>query len=215
MKAVLFDFDGTLVDSLPTIMTAFARVRDALGLSYRLEEARALVGVPLVDIGEQLMGPGHGQTFMETYSNIYAECCREGVGFFPGMAAVVRELRQRGLKTAIVTSKRRESAAQNLRAIGGVDLFDLLWPYEEHPRPKPYPDPVITALAQLDVAPADAAMVGDADFDIRAGRTAGVRTIGVTWGAGSRASLEEAGATYLVDTVEELRLLLGDLIENS
>lgn len=213
MKAVLFDFDGTIVDSLPIILKSFEKTRELLGLDYSLETARALVGAPLIQIGEEFYGPGRGQEFVDAYSSVYKDCCEGNLHMFPGMRETIKMVRDRGVKTAIVTSKRRDSATQNLAAVEAEDLFDLLVPVEDHPKPKPYGDPVLVALEKLKVTADEAAMVGDAAFDIGTGKAANVITIGVTWGAGSRESIVAAKPDYIVDTVEELHQLLEKLIE--
>ena len=212
LKAVLFDFDGTLMDSIDSVMATFAKTAEALQVEFSMEEARAQIGKPLITTGDVLIGPGWGQRFLDEYCLHYPACCEGNIRFYPQVEDMLRALQAQNITVCVVTSKRRDSALMNLDMAGGRALIDVLVPLEEHPKPKPGPEPVLFALQKLGIRAEDTVMVGDACYDILSGNSAGVRTIAVTWGAGTRESLQEAQPTYTVETVADLSELLKTLI---
>jgi phosphoglycolate phosphatase-like HAD superfamily hydrolase len=110
---------------------------------------------------------------------------------------------------AIATHRSETGARQILQGFGLLDRFPVLVGLERIRRTKPDPEPVLLALRELGVEPASAAMVGDTPDDMRAGRAAGARTVGVTTGIHSRVTMENAGAEIVVDSLDELPSRLG------
>ena len=112
---------------------------------------------------------------------------------------------------AAVTNKRRETAVEALHVTHLLPRFAIVLGGDSVSRKKPSPDPVLLAARSLAVDPTECVVVGDTENDVRAGKAAGTRTIGVTWGYGTRARLEAAGADYLVETPDALPPLLRAL----
>lgn len=206
--AVLFDLDGTLVDSIDLILASYRHTLAAHGLEPRTEDD--ILGGLGTTLDEQFIRWGHGdllESLTRTYIEHNVEHHDQLVRPYVGVGEIVHELRGRGVGLGLVTSKRRGGGEQSLRAIGLHECFGVTIYGDEVTRPKPAPEPVLAALAGLGLAPSRrVTFVGDATHDLDAGRAAGVHTIAVSWGAGRR---EELGAAdVVVDEVAQLRQLL-------
>ena len=115
------------------------------------------------------------------------------------------------MTTGVVSSKRADFIELGLSALDLVDTVEILASQDDTTRHKPHPDPLLLAADRLGVEPTECVYVGDAVVDLRAGRAAGMSTIGVTWGAGLRSDLVGTRPTAVVDDIAELRgILLGD-----
>ncbi len=211
VKAVFFDLDGTLIDSLPSIRATFEEISRRMGLSFPLEDALSLVGIPLVDIAREMAGEDRVDEFMNGYRSCYNDSCKGRLQLFPGIGELLALLRERGTKMAVITSKRIRSTRDNLALLAIESYFDAVITPESVANPKPHPEPVLLALESLGVGAAEALMVGDTCFDIAAGNDARVATIAVTWGNYDEERLCQAKPTYTVDTVAELRRLILSL----
>ncbi len=206
--AVLWDLDGTLLDSIPLILESYRHTLEAHGLPPRTE-ADILSGLGTT-LEHQFERWGYGDdkdalisTYVEHNLLIHDALVRPCAG----ARELVHDLRARGVPQGIVTSKRRRGGEMGLRALGVHGCFDVEIYGDEVDRAKPDPEPVRRALDGLGLeASKRITFVGDAIHDVEAGRAAGVHTIGVTWGAGARAELELADA--VVDDSAALRRLL-------
>lgn len=210
MTALLFDLDGTVVDSLPAILQTARRALDELGrndISDR--QIRSLIGVPIIETGEILLGQGQGQVYRECYQKHFAALGYDGLRCFADMPELLAELKAKGTKLACVTSKRRQATELTLAAAGLSNTFAAIITANDCENPKPSPEPAYLALKQLQTA-ADKSVIfiGDSRFDIACGQSAGLSTCAVTWGAGTLEELQ--GADYIAHNVAELRqILLG------
>lgn len=201
----LFDFDGTVADSIPGIMATLDKTRNAMNIPFDLDYAKSLIGTPLVNMGVDLCGKDLAAEFVETYRACYLSEGAEMIRYFDGMEELISDLNRAGLTCAIVTSKRRDSLDRNLDFLKGHALFDLIVTKESTDFFKPHPAPVEYALTGLNVEAKQAVMIGDTHYDIECGTGAGVKTIGVTWGAEPERELQKAHPDELVHTPEELR----------
>jgi len=209
--AVLFDLDGTLLDSLELIVVCYHHTLAAHGLPPRTDED-ILSGVGAT-LTAQFIRWGYAdqaEALAATYIDYNLEVHDAHVRPFVDVDTIVHELAARDVPLALVTSKRRRGGQKGLRALGLDQRFPVAIFGDEVERPKPDPQPVELALAKLGIpASPRVAFVGDAIHDVEAGRAAGVYTIAVSWGAGERAQLE-AAADVIVDDAAGLReLLLG------
>jgi pyrophosphatase PpaX len=128
---------------------------------------------------------------------------------FAGAVETVAELARQGITQAIVTSKHRESALRGMELCGLMDHFPVIVTPEDVTHTKPHPEPVVHALREMEVSPADALFVGDSPHDVAAGRAAGTRTAGALWGPFPRAALEAARPSVLLERpADVLKLLL-------
>lgn len=198
---VLFDLDGTVIDSVNLIRESHRHaVRTVLGLDLSDDELIVNVGRPLMEQMEHF-SPRHAEELFHTYRTWNHAHTAELLRAYDGVDALLAGLAQAGRALGIVTSKSRDAVDLAWKVLPAVHArFSVVVTADDTPRHKPNPDPLFYALERLGGAAEGACYVGDAPFDIRAGRAAGLRTIGVTWGFFSREELEGEGADLVVDT---------------
>jgi pyrophosphatase PpaX len=210
----LFDFDGTVADSIPGILVTLEKTRAAMGCDYSIDYAKSLIGTPLVMMGAKLCGNDRTSEFVETYRKEYKAWAADLIRYYDGIEEILQFLKDKKMTVAIVTSKRKDSLLLNLEHLNSDNYFDLLVTKESTDFFKPNPAPCEYALSGLNASPKQAVMVGDTHYDIECAKGAGVITIGVTWGAESAEELKHAKPTYIVNTTTELRELLETIIED-
>ena len=208
-KTVLFDFDGTLANTIPLIIASYRwtiQHHDLPALTD--DEIRATIGRTLPDMMAELGGAERAAELMDAYSAWQRDNVTTYLEPYPGLDTLLPELVSAGVRIGIATSRRRESA-ENLADVLGLDL-PVLATLEDTTEHKPLPAPLLLAAERLGAPPAECAYVGDAVVDLRAADAAGMAGIGVTWGAGEPEELRAEPSVAVVDTVDELRsLLLG------
>ena len=202
--AILFDMDGTLLDTLTDMQDAVNHVLAAHGLPLRtLEEVRRFVGNGAGPLIHRALPEGYPQEqkVLAEYRAYYqAHNCVQTCPY-PGIPELLEALRQRGCKVAIVSNKPHGAAcALAARFFPGIPTFGES---PETPR-KPAPDMVRRALTELNADPSAAVYVGDSEVDVETARNAGLAMIGVAWGFRGRAALAAAGAEAIVDTAAEI-----------
>ena len=205
---VLFDLDGTLADTIPLIVASYQHAfREVLGQEVDERRARAWIGRPLLPaLLEE--SPTHGHALDEAYRTWNLAHTERLLRSYAGVPALLRVLGSAGVRLGVVTSKRLATAEVAMRGVEIDGLIDVLATLESTSEHKPAPAPLLHAAAGLGVDPAECAYVGDATVDVLAARAAGMASIAVTWGAGERAALVDAGADHVVDTVAALEALL-------
>ncbi|TME22278.1 MAG: HAD family hydrolase [Chloroflexi bacterium] len=179
-RGLVFDFDGTLVDSYPLIEAAFAHVMQ----THRLDEAarglfRQSRGLPLPE-QMKLVAPDMWEDLVATYRAIDATLGHARV--FRGIPTLVRKLHQAGAPLGVVSCKRRALVEAELEAAGLRAYFDVVIGYEDVTPPKPAPDPLLVAIGQLGLSRTHSIYVGDSMVDLQTGRAARVRTVLAAWG---------------------------------
>ncbi len=212
-KLVVFDFDGTLVDSMPGIVATARTVMHAHGWDDEsLGDMSRLVGPPFPQAFSEVYGlsPEEAQQVTEEYREIYAGLGRAGWPLFDGVEALLRDLKAAGKLLATASSKRQFLLERGLQANEVYELFDC-----PMAKQRDYGDSKEEALGRVlaatGVDAADAVMVGDRRYDVEAAHARGVECVGVLFGATApRMELEEAGADLICETVGDLRrALLG------
>lgn len=208
--AVLFDLDGTLLDTFALITRAFRDAcRAVLGREPSEREVLERWGQPLA-VRFRAIAPSRVDALIAAYTAAYDASAAALARPFPGVEDLLRRLRDGGAGLAVVTSKRRRSALRDLDVVGLLPCFAAVVASEDVARVKPAPDPVLHALRALDAETAQGWMVGDSTLDIQAGRAAGVRTIGALWGAREREALAASAPDYVAASpAEVVSLVLG------
>jgi pyrophosphatase PpaX len=207
-KGVFFDLDGTLADTVGLILMSYRHtMRTHLGEAPPDERWLATMGTPLRDqLGAFARDPDEAAAMIATYTQYQRDIHDDMAKPFPGAAEVLAELRRRGSCLAVVTSKRGEVARKTLQVCGLTDAIDLVVTAEDVRHGKPDPESVLLALAQLDLksSPAEVLFVGDAPFDLRAGRAAGTRTAAAPWGAFARSALAAEAPDYMLERLTDV-----------
>lgn len=210
-SAVLFDLDGTLVDTIGLILASYDHaIRTVLGdIDYPPEQARAWIGRPLRD-GLAETYPEHALALEEAYRPWNLENSERLTRRYPGIEDMLRAVLDEDIRVGVVTSKRLEPAQAGLRHAGIDGLIDVVASLESTDRHKPDPAPLLHGAARLSTPTGRCAYVGDAVVDVLAATAAGMASIAVTWGAGDRRALADAQPEHVVDDAASLsRLLLG------
>ncbi|MAG54741.1 MAG: phosphoglycolate phosphatase [Planctomycetes bacterium] len=208
-RGLLFDLDGTLIDSTADIASAANRTLRELGHAERPEaEIRSFIGDGVAKLIERCTDADTTvdlDAAVDRFSEHYAAGFLDQTGFFPGIADLLASLPP---PLGILSNKPEAYCVQILRGLGVADRFGLIAGGDTYPESKPSPVPLRAACAALDVDPASSLFVGDGHQDMRAARAAGLTAIGVTWGQATREVLEESGADVVVDDVAQLAAAL-------
>jgi len=213
-EAVLFDLDGTLADTVDLILLSYRHTMET-HLGEVPPEARflATIGTPLpIQLGDFAEDEAQRIAMLDTYVRFQRSVHDEMVSPFPGARSVLAELRSRGTKLAVVTSKGTRIARRTMDVCGLLGTVDFVVCGDEVERGKPHPEPVLRALAALGLSqdPRTAIFVGDSPHDLRAGRAAGTRTAAVGWGPLERSVLEAETPDFFFDRMEDVLHIGGD-----
>jgi pyrophosphatase PpaX len=182
IKAVIFDFDGTLADTLPVCFLAFEAVfREFDNRDITSDEIKAMFGPSETGIIRKNLNNKNYDKAIELYYAIYGEQHRNSVKDNEEITALLRQLKTNGYKLGIVTGKARRSLDISLDCLGLNNFFDVLITGDDVEFPKPHPEGIYKALEQLNVSHREAVFLGDSYADIMAGKHANVYTIGVQW----------------------------------
>lgn len=212
LACLLWDVDGTLTDTTSLIAEALDHVfRKFYSRSLPFDDLRALIGTPL---WKQIRVFGEPDTFGVSAETVMAEFIafyeqqkfREKI--FTDVIEILIEGKNRGLQTALVTSKNREELNNTLPRLQIADYIDMAITADDVINPKPDPEGVKLALSKFGALPHEAYYIGDTVHDMRAANGAGVPGIAVTWGAGPAAILERENPILLCRSAAQLRSFL-------
>jgi pyrophosphatase PpaX len=202
---VLFDLDGTLIDSGEIIISSFRHATQTV-LEREIPDEVLAAAVGGSNIYEQMRA--FDEERADELVRVYREHnapLHDDLVAFEGIERVLDRLRAEGRQLGIVTAKRRKTVDLAFAILPLERYFDAVVTSEQTEHHKPHPEPVLTALDRLGTKPEEAAFVGDSPFDMGAGKAAGVFTVAVSWGKiHSVERLRETGADAVVHSPEEL-----------
>ncbi len=206
-RALLFDLDGTLIDSIELIVRSFEHATEThLGAPLPREIILPTIGRSLREEYERI-APGLGAALIATHREFTDVHQHALVTIYPGVLDMLEAVRARGLPTALVTSRSRQSGIPMLERLLLDRVMSALVLEDDTARHKPFPDPLFHAAALLGLPPATCWYIGDSTHDLHAARAAGMRAVGVTWGPNARDVLAPL-ADALLDEPADMRLLL-------
>ena len=202
---VLFDLDGTVVDSGAIILASMRHAtREVLGRDYSDAELLQTVGGPGLEAQMHALAPDQVDRLVDVY-RAHNEPLHEELEACAGMEDVLVRLREEGRRLGIVTAKRRATVELAFARVPIAHLFETVVGCDETEKQKPNPEPLLLAAERLGADPSDTAYVGDSPFDIRAAKAAGMFAVAVTWGRiHDTARLEAEHPDAIVDSAEEL-----------
>lgn len=209
-KYVLFDLDGTLINTNKLIIDSFKYTyKTCLGLEVSEEEILKSFGEPLI-VTLKRYSEEKADVLFKTYIEYNESRHNDTVTIFDGIQELLEELVKQGRTLALVTAKRRKVALMGLDLFDIKKYFDLFLTLEDTELHKPNPAPVIRALELLNAHPRDAIMVGDSVFDIHCAHGADVKAALVKWSVAQGFQDDAASADYIVhDTAELLKIIKG------
>lgn len=207
-RILLFDLDGTLIDSIELILRSYRHTMEVhRGTAPPDDHWMVGLGTPLwVQFRQFTADEEEIRAMVATYREYNLAHHDALVRPYDGIVEQVRELHAGGARLGLVTSKMRSGALRGLRLVGLEETFAAVVGSDEVTHPKPHPEPVQRALERLGAAPADAVFIGDSRHDMECGRAAGVETAAVLWGPFDRAHLEDLAPDYWLERPEDLRV---------
>jgi 2-phosphoglycolate phosphatase len=208
VKAIIFDLDGTLIDSTDAIVDSMHHVFDTIG-EERPTRAAIIdsIGCPLRE-QLQILTQHDTDACIAIYRPHYTATAREKTVLLPGAGELLTWLHARGIPIGLATSKKREAAEMLLGHLGVLHYFAVRIGPDEVTHPKPHPEPLLMAAAALGVAPGDAYYIGDMYFDVNAAQAAGMPCIALTTGYCSHAELSALGPEVVLGGLPEAHAYL-------
>ncbi len=214
-KAVLFDIDGTLM-TLDTVIESLNKAIEENGYEKLSKEKiiEEMIGYPLMKILPEILDitEKEAEKISEDYTSFYISH-QEGDNLYPGVREIFKELREKGFKIGLVTTKKREEALASLEKYPEIE-YDVLIGGDDVKNQKPDPEPIEKACDMLNINPKEAVYVGDHKVDIKAGLSAGCDTIGLTTGVHGEKDLEEV-KTEKVEIKNDIRDILPVVLKEA
>ncbi|MCR4923439.1 MAG: HAD family hydrolase [Lachnospiraceae bacterium] len=209
MQLVIFDFDGTILDTREAIVYAKQKSMEELGLEIMDEEACAETIGLSSKLAFQRMYPGLSEDMIDKCVSSYRKYFEEAKDkkpplLFPGVSDTLKEMKRRDIILTIATSRNKRSLSAFLLKNEISAYFSYLLGAEDTELLKPNPDPVLKTLSDMGIDKKDALVVGDMPYDILMGKNAGVLTCGVSYGNSSVDKLRNAGADFIVNGFWEI-----------
>jgi len=210
VELVVFDLDGTLVDSREDIAQAVNHVLGLFNLPALPDhEIAAYVGRGVSSLVRSVLGEGQQHLYkkaMPLFKAYYAEHLLDHTVLYPGVRELLESLKN--FRKAVITNKPTEYSVKILEGLGVARFFETVLGGDKVPAKKPAPDALITLAGQSGVALEKVLMIGDSTMDIEAGKNAGTRTCAMTYGFGRREDLVRARPDYILDSITEVKVIL-------
>ena len=201
-KAVLFDVDGTLLDTTEYIYQAFEYTLGEHGVRMTREEMKKHMGKLLREM-YRIYAPEHDSEMLAKTHHEYQKDKGHLAIPFPRVEETLSELRGKKIKLAAVTNRYKASSHGTLRSSGLMKFFDVVVTADEVKNAKPHPEPFLKALTELNVSAHDALVVGDTKNDVEAAKSAGIKVIAVSYGFEGTA-IEKTAPDYIVHDIKDI-----------
>ncbi|KHE72117.1 pyrophosphatase PpaX [Halobacillus sp. BBL2006] len=206
---ILFDLDGTLIDTNELIIASFTHtISQYSDREYRREEILEFIGPPLRESLRKI-NPDRVEEMIETYRKHNIEHHHDYVKAYDGVVDTIHKLNEQGYRLGIVTTKMRNTVHMGLELTGLNGLFETVVTLDDVLNAKPHPEPIVKALDALDAKASESLMVGDNTHDIEAGQNAGTKTAGVAWTVKGRDVLDKLHPDYMLTHMSELLEITG------
>lgn len=210
-QLVIFDLDGTLVDTVESMAAAGNRALEECGYMKRnVEEYKYFAGDGYFELVKRaLYAAGdieytNYEKAVSLYQKYFKETCTYHITAYEGITTMLYNIKKKGLKVAVLTNKPHDRAISVLDSIFGKEFFELIVGQQEGLRRKPNPEGAFLITKQLKVDPSECIYVGDTNVDMRTGKAAGMFTIGVLWGFRDRMELESYNPNAIICKPEEI-----------
>lgn len=210
MKTFLFDLDGTLINSLGDLADSVNHVLEKRGLPTHPEEAfcyfvgDGMRNLIIRALPEELRTPEMIEQVLQDYASYYSSHTAVRTRPYPGVVDTLRELKNLGCKTAVVTNKPDAQANIVMGELFEKDLFDLVAGNREGFATKPDPSLALDVMRRLGVKPEDCVFVGDSGVDMQTAKNCGALPVGVLWGFRTEQELLDNGALHLINSPMQL-----------
>ena len=210
VKAVIFDLDGTLLDTLADIGTGLNTALCRFGFeehpidSYRQRIGHGIKNAVRASLPETATEEQY-QEMLDFYLSYYPQHCTEKTDYFPGTKAFLDFLTQKGMKLAVISNKTETTAKKVMDHYFADYTWEFIWGRTEGRPLKPAKEAGVLACEALSLQPDEIMYVGDGDTDMEFASNMGFIAAAVTWGYRDRDQLKAAGADFFVDTWEELQ----------
>jgi pyrophosphatase PpaX len=209
IDTLLFDLDGTLIDTNDLIISSFLHTLEKYKPNeYSREDVLQFIGPPLYDSFVSVI-PEKAEEMCQTYRKFNLAKHDELVTEFEGIYELVERLHKEGYKLGIVTTKVRVPVTMGLKLTKLDQFFDCIITLDDVEHPKPHPEPIEKALVELGSKPERTIMVGDNYHDIEAGQNAGTKTAGVSWAVKGKEFLQNYNPDFMLDHPSDLLDILG------
>lgn len=210
MKACIFDLDGTLANTLESLVYSVEKTLKEMNLpmiskqqccSFVGNGARVLLEKSIAAAGAD---QDRIEEAIEIYIRIFDEHCTYHVESYAGVEDTLKQLKSEGYKLAVLSNKPHRQTQKVVYELYGEDFFDAVYGQRKGVERKPSPAPLLEIVEEMKLSKEDCVYIGDSEVDIKTGHNAQLKTIAVTWGFREKSELEAAGAKKLVDSPEEL-----------
>ena len=212
VNTVMFDFDGTLMNTNGLIVKCFQHTyRTFEGRERDPAEIMKTFGEPLAVTMEKQFGPARKQEAVDVYRSFHRERFARLIELFPGMELAVKQLKQEGYKTALVTSRLKDTTFIGLHKYDLVSWFDCITTMDQLTRHKPDPEAIEITLEQLGSSAEEAVMIGDSRFDMLCAKNAGCKSVLVDWTVIGEDERRQIPSDYVAKDAEDLMRIIREI----
>ena len=210
-KACIFDLDGTLADSVHSLAYCANKALESVGLKgHEVEKYKKFAGDGADELIRRCLRESgdtellHYDEVRKIYAEIFKDNCMYKVKPYDGIEELLKELKKRSIKTAVLSNKPHERTKDVIKALFGDEVFDVVLGKKEDTERKPSPMGALIIAKKFDIEACEFIYIGDTNTDMQTGKNAGMFTVGVTWGFRDKEELEENGADKIIDMPKEI-----------